>query len=208
MIRAGGFDGLRVAAAPICAPDESVSETPGKPKMVHAEVPPLVKSRTVKSVPAAAPPPPSVMRRLDVEQDGALAGALLLEALLEAGALAALARVLAAATLDCWPAGWPAELELCEPQPAARITAMAAIALVSEFRAVRALIGMRAIPSVKSSDSHARITTAKTRYPASCLGNFRRWQPKLNPVSVGPCGSQHALASVRRISAAGPVAAC
>ena len=198
-----------MAAAPICAPDESVSETPGKPKMVHAEVPPLVKSRTVKSVPAAAPPAPSVMRRLDVGQDGTLAGALLLEALLEAGAVAALARVLAAATLDCWPAGWPAELELCEPQPAARITAMAAIALVSEFRAVRALIGMRAIPSVKSSDSHARITPLRRGIPRVVWVIFAAGQPEALPSCPwAPCGSQHALASVRRISAARPVAAC
>jgi hypothetical protein len=153
VIAVAGFDGLRVAAAPIWAPEELISETPGNPKSVHVEVPLFVKSRIVKSVPAPAPPLPSVMCRFDVKQDAALAGALLvgaagvgLEAWL-AGVLAeVLAEVLAGETPDCVAEGWlvacPPAPELCELQPTARIAAMAAIPPVSEFWTIRALRAM------------------------------------------------------------------
>jgi hypothetical protein len=107
---------------------------------VQVEVPVLVKSRTVKSVPAAAPPLPSVMCSFDEAQDGAPAGAALVGAEaagLEAWAVAVLAGVLAAETLDCGAeagvVAWPVVPELCELQPAATIAAMATIPPVSEF---------------------------------------------------------------------------
>jgi hypothetical protein len=145
VITVAALDGLRVAAAPICAPEELVSETPGNPKRVQVEVPLLAKSRTVKSVPAPAPPLPSVMCRFDVEQDRAPAGALLVGPLLadagavglEAGPVVALAAALAVATLDCEADGalvaWPPVPEPLELQPAARIAAIATIPPVSEF---------------------------------------------------------------------------
>ena len=152
MITVAAFDGLRVAAAPIWAPEELMRETPGNPKSVHVEVPLFVKSRMVKSVPAPAPPLPSVMRRFDVRQDAALAGALLVGAAgvgLEAGLDGVLAEALAGAladeTPDCGAEGWLLACppsELCELQPTARIAAMAVIPPVSEFRTIRALRAM------------------------------------------------------------------
>jgi hypothetical protein len=94
------------------------------------------------------------MRRFDVKQDGALAGLLVVGA---AGAElaaceAALVGPLEGATLDCGADGelaaGPAELEPDEPHPAARMAAMAAIPPVSEFWMIRALSGIRAIPSL------------------------------------------------------------
>jgi hypothetical protein len=171
VIKAGVFDGLRVAAAPICAPEELVSETPGNPKSVHVDAPPLVKSRTVKSVPAPAPPLPSVMRRSDVEHDCALAGAPLVcvaGAELEAWAAAVLAGVLAAETpefeADAGVVAGLALPELFELQPTARIAAMATTPLVSEFWAMRALKAIGANPFSKESGLHVRITTSTTQY--------------------------------------------
>ena len=176
VIKAGAFDGLRVAAAPICAPDELIRETPGNPKSVHVDAPLLVKSRTVKSVPAPAPPLPSVMRRFDVEHDGALAGALLVGvagAELEGWEAAVLAGVLAAETpefeADAGVVGWLALPELFELQPTARIAAMATTPPVSEFWTIRALKAIGAIPSAKSPDCHVRSTTSTTQYPARRL---------------------------------------
>src|SRR5579871_3512695 len=95
----------------------------------------------VKSVPAAAPPLPSVMRRFRVEQDGAFAAAP--ECVTEAGLEATLAGVLAEATPVCegaaWLAGRAAAAELCEPQPTARIEAAATTPPVSEFLTVPAV---------------------------------------------------------------------
>jgi hypothetical protein len=176
VIEAGAFDGLRVAAAPICAPDELVSETPGYPNSVHVDAPLLVKSRIVKSVPAPAPPLPSVMCRFDVEHDGAPAGAPLVcvaGAELEGGAAGLLAGELAAETpeleADAGLVAWLALPELFELQPTARIAAVAAIPPVSEFWKIRALKAIRAFPSAKSSDDHVRITTSTTRHPARWL---------------------------------------
>src|ERR1700722_6939449 len=121
---------------------------------------------TVKSVPAPAPPLPSEMCRFELEQAAAPAGAALV---CVAGAelvVSALVGVLAGETLelaaDAWLVAWAGALELCEPQPTARIVPATAIPAVSEFRTICTLSAIGAIPPVKSPESQVRMTTYTT----------------------------------------------
>src|ERR1700733_491627 len=134
---------------------------------------------TVKSVPAAAPPPATEMRRLALEQAAAPAAAAVVGAAgaeLDAWLWAVLGAVLAAATLELGAAGvlvvCAGALELCEAQPTARIDTPATIPAVSEFRAICTLSAIGAIPPVKSPESQVRITTYTTPVRPHWLRHF------------------------------------
>jgi hypothetical protein len=109
------------------------------------------------------------MRRFELEQATAPAGAALVcvaGAELVVSPLVGVLGVLAGETLelaaDAWLVAWAGALELCEPQPTARIVPATTIPAVSEFRAICTLSAIGAIPPVKSPESQVRITTYTT----------------------------------------------